>query len=335
MRKQKLITALGASVGMLILILDSKTAMSGAAEGVSLCIRTLIPSLFPFFVLSILLTGALTGQTFRLLRPIGKLCSIPAGAESLLAVGLLGGYPVGAQNVCLAYRRGQISKQDAERLMVFCNNAGPAFLFGILGPMFSSKYLPWLLWGIHMLSAIVVGAVLPGCAAGKASIAPSGPVSVIHALEKAVRTMALVCGWVVLFRMILAVLERWLFWLLPLPVQVLIAGILELSNGCIRLASMESEGIRFLLAGIMLALGGFCVTLQTASISSGISLRLYFPGKLLQCAVSILLIIGLHPVLSLEISHAIWLSTGLLSAILIIILRKTKKTSSFPAAVGV
>ena len=43
--------------GMMMLILDSQTAMHGAAEGIVLCINSVVPSLFPFFVLSILLTN--------------------------------------------------------------------------------------------------------------------------------------------------------------------------------------------------------------------------------------------------------------------------------------
>ena len=44
------------SAGMLVLILDGKAALLGAQAGVELCLNTVIPSLFPFFVLSVLLT---------------------------------------------------------------------------------------------------------------------------------------------------------------------------------------------------------------------------------------------------------------------------------------
>ena len=47
---------------MLALILDSKTALLGAQSGLDLCVRTVIPSLFPFFVISILLTAPFGGM---------------------------------------------------------------------------------------------------------------------------------------------------------------------------------------------------------------------------------------------------------------------------------
>ena len=133
MSVQNRLLTFGSAAGMLILILDSKTALSGASGGIDLCIRTLIPSLFPFFVLSVLLTGALSGQAGKYLRSIGTICKVPEGAESLIAVSILGGYPAGAQNVSVLFRRGQINASQAARLLAFCNNAGPAFIFSAVG----------------------------------------------------------------------------------------------------------------------------------------------------------------------------------------------------------
>ena len=101
-RKRKPYTGIWAAAGMLLLILDARTGFQGAAEGIRLCISSVIPSLFPFFVLSMVLTGAIAGSTWRGLRPLGRLCGLPKGAESLLVVGLMGGYPVGAQSIAQA-----------------------------------------------------------------------------------------------------------------------------------------------------------------------------------------------------------------------------------------
>ena len=68
---------------MLALILDGRTAIDGARQGIELCLRTVIPSLFPFFVLSILLTSSLLGSSLIVLRPLGRLFGMPEGAEPL------------------------------------------------------------------------------------------------------------------------------------------------------------------------------------------------------------------------------------------------------------
>lgn len=287
MKKKQLYGPLAAACAMVVLIIDGKTALNGAADGIALCLQSLIPSLFPFFILSTILTSTLAGQSIRFLQPVAKLCRIPPACASLIAVGFLGGYPVGAQNVAMMHRKGFLSPQQASRMIVFCNNAGPSFLFGILGSMFSDPRIPWILWIIHIVSALLVGIVLPGDDDEHISILTTRKVSLPGALESALKTMALVCGWVVISKMVLAFLRRWFLWLLPNWMQILISGMLELSNGCILLKNIPNEGLRFIMAAAFLALGGICVTLQTASVTEGISMDLYFPGKLLQCCFSI------------------------------------------------
>ena len=288
-RKRKPYTGIWAAAGMLLLILDARTGFQGSAEGIRLCISSVIPSLFHFFVLSMVLTGAIAGSTWRGLRPLGRLCGLPKGAESLLVVGLMGGYPVGAQSIAQAYRAGSLNEQDARRMLGFCSNAGPAFVFGILGSMFSTPWAAWLLWIIHILSAIAVGIILPG-RSSRTAVPPAGQtLSLPEAVERSLKIMAGVCGWVVLFRMILAILNRWMLWMLPQTAQIVAAGLLELTNGCFRLPSIEEQGLRFLLASGFLACGGICVTMQTLSVTGALGLGQYIPGKLLQTGISLVL----------------------------------------------
>ena len=289
MRFQNRLSAFGAAVGMLILILDSKTALIGASKGINLCISNLIPSLFPFFVLSVLMTGSLSGQTVKILRPICSICRMPEGTESLIAVSMLGGYPVGAQNVSFLFRQGQINAVQAARLLAFCNNAGPAFIFGVLGTVFSGRTTPWFLWLIHLVSAFLVAAFLPDMGGEYKIQSQPQNMRITTALSQAVKITATVCGWVVFMRVILAFMDVWFLHHLPLPIQIILSGILELSNGCIRLRELDCEGLCFLIASGLLSLGGICVTLQTASVADGVDMRLYYPGKILQCCISILL----------------------------------------------
>lgn len=336
MRIKKYAVSISAAVGMLILILDGKTALTGARTGILLCVQTLIPSLFPYLVLSTLLTSSLTGRSPKLLRPIGKITGMPEGSEALLTVGILGGYPVGALNVALAWRRGQLSRPDAERLLTFCNNAGPSFLFGMIAPMFSEAKTSWLLWGVHIISAILVGRITLD-KPHSVGVLLSREISLTEALEQAVRTMSTICGWVVLFRIIICFLDRWFLWMLPADIRVFLCGTLELSNGCIQLAVVSCEGLRFVIAGALLSLGGICVTMQTASAASGLSLRRYFPAKLLQCCFSFLLCVMLQGAFS-DRWHCppIFLS-GIAAAGLLLglYLKRNKKMGSIPALVGV
>ena len=285
MVKRRMYTGAAASIAMLVLILDAKTALNGAYQGVHLCLYTVIPSLFPFFVVSILLTGSMTGVKIPLLSPFERLCRMPRGSGSILLTGLLGGYPVGAQG----YNAGSIGKEDAQRMLAFCSNAGPAFLFGLIGQQFSHPWMSWLLWAVHILSALAVGALLPGSSASASALPQGDPPDITDAVAKSIKVMAGVCGWIVVMRTVAVFLERWFYYHLPAAVQVVITGILELANGCTALTLIENEGLRAILCSGMLAFGGLCVGLQTAAVTRGLSMALYFPGKILQCVISIVL----------------------------------------------
>lgn len=312
-----------AGIGMLLLIFDSKLALESAQAGLDLCLRTVIPSLFPFLVLSVLLTNSITGS---FLQPIARLLGIPAEARGLLIPAFLGGYPVGAKCIHDLWRTGQISKRQAERLLGFCSNAGPAFLFGMLPGFFPEKKAVWLLWLIHILSAVLTGCVLSPAGSGSSEkkTEKAEPADFLYASMKA---MGMICCWVILFRILVTFLARWFLWSLPAWLTVLITGMLELANGCCDLMQITEPQLRFVICSCMLSFGGVCVLLQTASVTRGLSLRYYLRGKIMQTAFSLLLS-G-----ALLWTHG-WLPVTAIP-VLLVFLRKIQKSSGNPGTVPV
>lgn len=287
MNRRRQLSWLLSAVGLLILILDGKTALTGAADGIELCIKTVIPALFPFFVISsALLRGAVPFSCLE--KVFSFLFGLPQGAGSLALPCFLGGYPIGAQSVFQAYASGLLQKQEAERLLASCNNAGPAFVFGVIGQMFPKPWMPWALWGIHITGALVAAHCVPGVdTAADLDIQPAKPKGSL--MSGAVFTMGTVCGWIILFRVLIAFLDRWFLWFLPQTVRVVLIGMLELSNGCCELAHVSQISTRFIQSSGMLAAGGLCVTAQTISVTQGLSLRYYCVGKCIQILVSLVL----------------------------------------------
>lgn len=321
-RKSSRFQGILAAAGMLILILDSRHALEGARSGMELCIKTVIPSLFPFFVLSATLTNSLGEKRTGAFPLVAKVLGIPESAGSILIPSILGGYPVGAKCVGDFYRRKQISRKEAERLLAFSSNAGPSFLFGMVSAFFPERKMTWLLWFIHIFSAVLTAAAIP---AEKEAL-PAAPSERKGRSESPIRSaakaMGLVCCWVILFRIVNTFLDAWFLWILPEWMQTLLMGLLELTNGCCELANIPDIRLRFILCSCILAFGGICVLLQTISVTHGLSIRSYLKGKLIQTAFSFLL------------SCAFALDQGLLFAgavpVLLYILRKMQNSYSNP-----
>ena len=286
--------AICSSAGMLILILDSKTAIRAAIDGLELCFYSIIPALFPFFLFSTLLTGVLHGQKLYIPGFLRNALGIPYGGEALLFAGLLGGYPLGAHCVAQAYRSGGISKKDAGRMLGYCVNAGPAFIFGICSVLFTKPIIPWLLWFIHIFSALLTASVLPGKRTTKIAAANESTVSVPVAFRTAIKNMAQVCGWVVMARVLTGFFDRWILWLCPNDLRAVLLSAIELTNGCTELTRLPSEALRFILCSAALAFGGTSVYMQVCSVTGRLGTGMYIQGKLLQCIFSSLLAFILH-----------------------------------------
>lgn len=286
MRKST-ITLLLPFLGIFVLILDAETAAVGAAEGVQLCLQTVIPSLFPFFVLSSWITAALSGQALGFLSPVAKLLRIPAGCEQFWLVGLLGGYPVGANVLSEAYREGLLSKKDFSRMMAFCSNCGPSFIFGLGSRLFSNPLWCWVLWLIHIAASILVALLTPGGEQTAVQMKVMRKASLPAALAAAVRTMGYVCGWVVLFRVVIAFGQRWILWAFPKWIQIFLLGVLELANGCTQLYAIAEESVRLVYFSMFIGFGSLCVAMQTRTLCD--CLGMYIPGKVMHGILSALL----------------------------------------------
>ena len=288
---------LAASAAAALLLLRPQKAASAVRAGLALCAGTVVPSLFPFFAaISLLLQLGAAEALGRLCAPIMRplfrmrgVCALP------LLAGLLGGYPSGAKTAASLYAQGRITRQEAELLLGFCDNCGPAFLLGCVGAgVLGNPDAGLWLYAVHILSAILAGILLCRLSGDRGpvllgSALPAAPVSFPQALTSSV-TGALastlnVCAFVVFFQVLSA--------LPPAPPPPLVLGILELVGG---VASLTPGPGGFAAAAAIVGWGGLSVHCQAMSLAApeGLSFRWHWAGKALQAVLSALLAAGIQ-----------------------------------------
>lgn len=260
MRKRT--TAAVLLAAMAALILDSRCAARSARDALELCAGTLIPSLFPLFVVSGMLVPGLKG--LRLPR-LSRLLGIPEGSGGILLLGCAGGFPVGAASIAQAAQRGGLEKADAERMLGLCSFCGPSFLFGVLPAFFPIQDV-LALFVLQLETGLLVTALWPGrSGAGYQPGAES--VSLPEAVRQAVSSMGSVCAWVTLAGVAAGFLRRWLFPLLPDGLSLLLTGLLELTNGIFALPTGRTA-LSFLLCAVFVCFGGVSVLLQIGGLAA-------------------------------------------------------------------
>lgn len=325
MRRMSRLWLLLPMIGIVMFLLYPAPAASGAGSGLHLAAEVLIPSLFPVGVLS----GCLVRMgpepvAERLAGPVVRsLFGLPGAAAVPLILGLLGGFPLGSQLVCTMYREGKLTRSDAERLSVLCNNAGPGFLIGVAGSVLGDVRLGIALLVVQVLSVLLVGFLLrkPIVTRYSAFSRQNEPTSFADALLKSIKdtsgSMLTLTGTLCFFHAALACLTAVLpFDRLPSLLQTTVTGVLELSGGIAGLRGTDAEQA-FPIAALLIGWGGVCVYLQAASAFCGVglSIRNYLFGKLIQSLICFLLAI-----LFSSAFHACFSIPAILSAILLLTL---------------
>lgn len=275
-----------AGLGLLVgLLLAAEETAQAVRDGLALCAGSVIPALFPFFVASGLFISLGGAESLgRLLGPLLRPLGCGGAGGGALVLGLVGGYPVGARSVGELYRQGLCTRRQCQRLLLFCNNSGPAFIIGVAGlGCFGSLWAGLWLYLFHVLSALGLAALLPRAeeTAPAPLRAPPAPLTAfLQAVQSAMETMLRLCAFVIFF----LVLLRLLTGLTGLR-HPGVLGLVELTQGIL---GLESSPAGFCWAAGLLGWGGLSVHCQTAAVLGDTPLRLgpYLLAKALQGAVS-------------------------------------------------
>ncbi len=297
------------------IVINPENVAVAVKDALFLCGNSVIPSLFPFFVISNLIT-ALDIRSFCE-KHLGKitmpLFGISGALSPALVLGLIGGYPVGAIACASAYSERLCTKEDAEHALGFCNNCGPAFILGAIGNgIFKSAKTGGLLLAIHAASAFSVGILFrlfsPSKRARicfshtKAQKAPHFATAFTGAVAKALNSSLSISAYIVLFSALVRIMTTLkIFPFLGYVAEKLsgadseitaafISGIFEMTVGSFSLSHRADTSTAFILISFLLGWGGLSVHCQALSFISetALSTRRYFLGKLLHGSFSAL-----------------------------------------------
>ncbi len=269
------------------LVIYPEVVIKSTNDALSTCFNVLLPSLFPFFVLSrIFIKSGGADLLGRMLNPIMRpLFGISGSGASALILGIISGYPVGAKTAIDLYRQSALTKKETENLICFCNNSGPLFIIGALGiGMLSSKEAGVFLYIIHILSAITLGIILRFTLTDKSSPCKSASRNNIHhniftaAVEDSMVSMINVFAYVIFFAVMMDIAEiSGAF--TPIVKTLgnigaesnianpLICAVFEMTTGIKKLSAADSAlSIKLILSSFMLGWSGLSIHFQTKSV---------------------------------------------------------------------
>ena len=281
----------------------------GANTGLLLWFQTVLPTLFPFFVINALLLKSGTIYQFsRMISPVfGPFFAISKWSSYAVLCGFFCGAPVGAMVIVELVSSGKISKMEGEYLLSFCNNTSPGFVVGfVFEQCLKRPEMAYISLAI-LISSYVCSSFLfrkmyyPDLGLDNSEKFNAGREknflqsrSLDESIWESCVTILKIGGYIIVFCVLL-------YGLKSLPVQkmvwkFLLLPSLEVTNGIKMITSAEklSFDLKYVLSMGLLAFGGVCAAFQTQCIidKAGLSFRQYIKEKLITAMVTSLFAIS-------------------------------------------
>ena len=259
---------------MLFFLRNSELAKNAVAEGLRRAALVVLPSVFPFLVLSDLLaTGggvprAMSGWLSPILRVSKPACSA-------ILLGWICGFPIGAVYGAKELESGNISREEFERTVAAASIPSPAFLIGVVGAgTFNSAKAGVFLWIFCLLSAAII-CVFSGKKQKIYRKIPRNsplpaPVPFFKGLTGAIKNAAGVslrlCAFIAFFSVLISAVQSVFARFMPVPLLSSgVAALLELTGG-IASSSAISEVLRYPFCAAACGFAGFSVHFQIFAV---------------------------------------------------------------------
>lgn len=286
---------------MLLLIFIKKDIVTNTIIlSLSLWFNTLVPSMFPMFVLSDILINYNFIEYIpkKIVSFISKLFNISKSAVLIIFLSLISGFPSNARNIKSAYDKNLITQNEAEHLLLFNHFANPLFVIQTIGTFFlNNTYYGLIILFSHIISNFIVGIIFRkkntltniNNNTIKNSCQSFGSI-LSSSIKKSIDSLFMVAGTATLF-LILSTLIISIF-KLNNTISFFIKSILEMTMGLSTLSQINLNDIyKVVLSTIIISFGGLSVHMQVISSLEGSNIKYknYIKGRIYQTIISAVL----------------------------------------------
>lgn len=279
-------------------------------EGFVLWAECVLPSLFPFIVVSLIFIK--TGLADKASLPLKKathVLNLPQSAAVCFILSICSGYPAGSRLVAEFYESGALNKSDCEKLAPLCSTSGPLFIIGSVGyKMFGDKLLGLKIFIAHTLAVMIFSLIYCRFCKKTQYISPKAVKSngniLYDAFYGAIISVAVAGGFIAFFYVVAQAMQDFyiltpaksLFQLFmdESAASALSLGLAEVTTGCKFLAQSTST-IKGALAGFMITFGGVSILMQQLSYltKAGVKPAKFVLIKFLQAILCFLILLAI------------------------------------------
>lgn len=290
---KKILTSVLILISGFLVLKYANLTIVGVKKGLDLSFNTIIPSLFIFMIIAEFLsnTDLLTIMFFPL-RFISFIMRVPPETVSVFIMGILGGYPTGAQMVANLVKSKKISPKLGEILICSTINCSPSFIIGAVGiAIFNNVKIGLIIYLCEVFSALIIGIIM-GFFIRKNEDYMWHDVTddfdenisysqvLVNSVISAGKSLFMICSFILLFSVIFVFLNK-----IGLN---FIGGFLEVCIGCASISDLSFKNA-LILSTIYTSFGGICVLMQIKCFLSktDIKMKKFIISRIFYTAISV------------------------------------------------
>lgn len=312
-----------------LLLKNPDISIQYVTRGLRLCCTAVIPTLFPFMVLSELLVriggGELMGRA--LAAPMRALFGLSGAGSCAFLLGAVCGFPVGTRAAVMLYDRGLLGRSEVERLISFCNYPSSAFMISATGAaLWQNRQLGAAMYA-SVLAAGVLAGIISGIPARRAAknegavqtdmphaVRKPQPTALSDSVTAAAVSTLNVCAYVAFFSCVVGCISHILARISPSrTVEAAIYSFFELTSGAAASAAVIPSRTGILMCTAAAGWSGLSVALQVFSVCSSSErphprMTAYLVSKAVQAPVAAILmsiLLRLFPTLAENAADAV------------------------------
>lgn len=260
-------------------------------------ITSLLPALFPFFIVSDILINYDVIKYFpKVIRnSIKYLFNVSDNGLVIILLSMLSGFPSNARNIKNMYLDKKITKEEGEHLLYFTHFSNPMFILGTIPLILNSNKISKYILISHYLANIILGICLrkynrvndSNNSNYKEDKHNFGLV-LTTSIRKSLDSVLGILGTLTVFLIISTLLIN--FFNLDNTSSLLVKSILELTSGLKELGSYNLlNKYLLIISSCILSFGGLSVHMQVINelVDTDISYKNYFIGRILQVVLSL------------------------------------------------
>lgn len=285
---------------LLELLINKTLVFNTISNSLNTWITSIVPSLFPFFIISdILINYNITNYIPKLIKKIFNLLfNTNDNIITIFFLSLLSGFPSNARNIRKMYDLNEITLEEANHSLIFTHFSNPLFILGTVSVFFlKNEKLGLIILISHYLSNIILGILSRNTYSKPKNNyttqnkkSQNFPTVLTNSIKSSIDTLLLILGTLTCFLILSSLIINRLN--INSYNSTILKGILEITMGLKSLSLLNINNLyKTVLSTIFISFGGLSVHMQVLSqlIGTKISYKHFLIGRLYQAIISGLL----------------------------------------------